>query len=86
MSTMPSAEARNTQSLGDQVRRAIVQLGYTEHGAIKCEFDGATVTLTGELSSFYLTQIAQTIAMRVPGVRRVNNEIQVRPEGGLEQA
>ncbi|MFT7634245.1 MAG: osmotically-inducible protein OsmY, partial [Mariniblastus sp.] len=32
----------------------------------------------GELSSFYLKQVAQSVAVKIPGVREVRNEIQVR--------
>lgn len=33
--------------------------------------------LTGQLKSFYLKQVAQSVAVKIPGVRSVRNEIEV---------
>ncbi|QDT32364.1 BON domain-containing protein [Thalassoglobus polymorphus] len=77
---MPNAISHETSTSKDLVRRvcrAITELGYPEHSSVKCESDGSTVTLNGKLSSFYLLQIAQAIAMEVPGVRTVVNKIEV---------
>jgi osmotically-inducible protein OsmY len=35
------------------------------------------VTLTGEVASYYLKQVAQTIVGRLPQVEQVNNELRV---------
>jgi osmotically-inducible protein OsmY len=35
------------------------------------------LTLTGAVGSFYLKQIAQTIVARVPGVGRIDNQLEV---------
>ncbi len=77
---MPNAISHETVTGQDLVRRvchAITELGYPEHSSVRCESDGSTVTLKGKLSSFYLLQIAQVIAMEVPGVRAVVNKIEV---------
>lgn len=65
-------------SLEDRVRISFEQLGYPQLNAIQCQATGDQMLLTGELSSFYLKQIAQSVAVKIPGVRIVQNEIQVR--------
>jgi osmotically-inducible protein OsmY len=35
------------------------------------------VVLTGSVRSFYLKQVAQTAVLRVPGVGRIRNDLQV---------
>lgn len=53
------------------------QLGYGGLRPLRCVIESGTVTLSGQVQSYYLKQIAQTTAMNVPGVRRVRNDIVV---------
>ena len=76
MSTSVSSPG-DTQ-LARRVENALQGLGYSQLTRIDCEADGTTVTLRGMLASFYLKQIAQTIALKIPGVHRVKNEIEVQ--------
>lgn len=69
---------KNEDSLIDQIQRTLACLGYAQLGGVRCIADGDEITLTGQLDSFYLKQVAQSVAIKVPGVRNVRNEIQVR--------
>ena len=62
---------------GRRVRNALLGLRYHECSDLLCEANGATVTIKGNLPSYHLKQMAQIIAMNVPGVRNVVNEITV---------
>ena len=63
--------------LATRVADALVKNGYLSATDFHCSSDGFTVRLTGTVSSFYYKAMAQTIAAKVPGVRRVANELQV---------
>ena len=65
------------QFLEELVRDSFEQLGYPQLTAVKCTADGDKMLLTGALSSFYLKQVAQSVAVKIPGVREVQNEIKV---------
>ena len=69
-------------SVDDQIARqarrqiATSHLGrWSDQLEIACQ-DGA-VMLTGQLPSFYLKQILQTIIRKVPGVREIENHVLV---------
>lgn len=74
---LAASDPKSSDALGRRVQNSIASLGYSEHAKVHCESEGATVFLSGNLSSYYLTQIAQAIAMKVPGVAKVVNEIHV---------
>lgn len=50
---------------------------------IVCDFDDGILTLRGRLPSFYLKQILQSIVKDVPGIARVNNQVDVVSAAGL---
>ncbi len=50
---------------------------YTGLTRVQCEFRAGQATLQGEVSSFYLKQLAQEIAKRVQGVEVVQNRLTV---------
>lgn len=80
MATPPHAigkERRTDEHLGQEVYDAIQKLGYVQLSRIDCEVDNSTVTLRGLIESFYLKQIAQTVAAKVPGIEQVRNELDV---------
>jgi osmotically-inducible protein OsmY len=73
------ADAKAPQlSLEDRVRLTFDQLGYPQLNSIHCVAKGDQMLLTGELNSFYLKQVAQSVVVKIPGVRTVRNEIEVR--------
>jgi BON domain len=51
---------------------------YPELRSVRCDFHEGVLTLRGRVSSFYTTQLAQTLAARIPGVEEVVNRIQVQ--------
>lgn len=65
-------------TLEDRVRLSFEQLGYPQLHSVRCTAEGDQMLLTGELHSFYLKQVAQSVAVKIPGVRVVRNEIEVR--------
>ena len=60
-----------------RVVSSLHNLGYVELNQIGCNVVRGQVTLCGEISSYYLKQVAQTIALKVPGVGQVFNNIDV---------
>lgn len=65
--------------LVNNVRASLGRLSYQQLNDVDCSVDGNNnVTLTGNLKSYYLKQIAQAIAIKVPGVGQVNNQILVK--------
>ena len=51
---------------------------YREVRKTTCLFHKGVLLLRGEVSSFYLKQIAQTVLMNVEGVKHIVNTIHVR--------
>jgi osmotically-inducible protein OsmY len=76
---MSNAEPHNDPiiSLENQVLRTFEQLGYPQLQGIACESDGDRIRLSGKLDSFYLKQVAQSVAVKVIGVTSVDNQITV---------
>jgi osmotically-inducible protein OsmY len=83
MITTPSPKRSLTKvdehnnDLGQRVHLTMQRLGYTELNTVKCSSYEGHIRLRGTLKSFYLKQVAQSIAMKTPGVRKVINEIDV---------
>lgn len=65
------------QALIDRIHQNLGRLGYVQLQNIKCFRDGDEIVLTGSLDSFYLKQVALSVAMKLPGVNNVRNEIMV---------
>ncbi|WP_442482476.1 BON domain-containing protein [Aeoliella sp. SH292] len=59
------------------VRSAYRRYGYTQLDKVDCHVDRSTLVLTGELPTYHLKQVAQTIAMSLPQVAYVDNRITV---------
>jgi len=52
----------------------------TPYGALRrisCEYHDGALILRGELPTYFLKQIAQTVVARLPGVAQVHNQIDV---------
>ena len=71
------AEEVPVLTLEDRVRISFEQLGYPQLNAVTCTAEGDRMRLTGTLNSFYLKQVAQSVAVKTPGVRAVENQITV---------
>lgn len=80
MSTDTNPTKAINHSLEQQVYQSIQRLGYLQLAHLECAVHDRQVTLYGESPSYYLKQLAQTVACQVPGVQKVVNKISVRPE------
>ncbi|TWT58024.1 BON domain protein [Thalassoglobus neptunius] len=68
----------NSGDLVTRVKLSLGKLSYHQLDDVSCSIErGNQVTLSGKLRSYYLKQIAQTIAQKVPGVVSVQNDILV---------
>lgn len=59
------------------VQEALHLAGYGELRRVVVECDGGAVTIAGGVPTYYLKQLAQNIALDVPGIERVRNELHV---------
>lgn len=60
-----------------EIHAALRTLGYSELLRVKVTVVDGSVQLCGELTSFYMKQLAQTAAMKTNGWRQLTNNIQV---------
>ncbi len=50
---------------------------YVELRGICCEFHEGVLTLRGQVPSYYLKQMAQSLVDRIPGVLQLDNQLDV---------
>lgn len=74
---MIQSNESSTSSVTDQIKAALNCLGYSQLNAVECVAEGDEILLRGQLHSFYLKQVAQSVAIKIPGVKNVRNEIEV---------
>jgi hypothetical protein len=81
------APTMQTDSTSDQLDHYCAalkrELGTSPYWSIRhlvCRIDRDRITVHGTVSSFYLKQIAQTVATKVAGIECVRSEIAVEPE------
>ncbi|MDH3718625.1 MAG: BON domain-containing protein [Planctomycetota bacterium] len=67
----------DTADLEAAVRRKILASPYVELRRMGCEYRNGVLTLRGRVTSYYLKQLAQTLAMQMEGVQMVNNRLVV---------
>jgi osmotically-inducible protein OsmY len=63
--------------LAERVERALHGTGYRSLRDIEISVQARLVTLRGRVPSYYLKQLAQTIALAVPGTKQVRNSLEV---------
>jgi osmotically-inducible protein OsmY len=69
-----SSDAETTRCIENLLRRS----GYTAlRDNLSCDCRDGVLTLVGHLPSFFLAQVAQSVALRAPGVQQVVNRIRV---------
>ena len=51
--------------------------GYPQLRNASCEFHEGVLTLRGQVSTFHLKQVAQTLVRRLEGVGEINNRLEV---------
>ena len=76
------------ESSGDVLERVHERLSQSCHFSrhwreILCDFQDGVLTLEGRLPSFYLKQVLQSIIRDVPGIQRINNQVDVVSAAGL---
>ena len=64
----------------EQIRQVLRGSGYSELRLVTVSARDEVVVLKGQVSCFYLKQIAQTVALAVPAVQKLSNELKVGPE------
>ncbi len=62
----------------ERIKSTFRQLGYPQLDGVNCQLSNRTVRLWGYVSSYYLKQVVQTVAMKCSGVCDVINDIEVR--------
>jgi osmotically-inducible protein OsmY len=50
---------------------------YPELRLVSCEFRNGVLTLQGQVSTFYVKQLAQSVVSRLKGIVEINNRIEV---------
>ena len=61
----------------EQIRRVLRESGYSELRLVAVSARDEVVVLEGQVSCFYLKQMAQTVALAVPEVQQLSNELKV---------
>ena len=84
---LPGADAETSDALRrPAIRReteaCLRRSGYLALRALTCEARDGVVRLHGRLPTYYLKQVAQSVASGVAGVRRVVNHIEVIAPAG----
>ena len=72
---VPAASGADFQA--EQIRRVLRESGYGELRLVAVTARDEVVVLEGQVSCFYLKQIAQTVALTVPEVHKLSNELKV---------
>ncbi|QDU14019.1 hypothetical protein CA11_18230 [Gimesia maris] len=63
-----------------RIESSIHQIGYPQLKTIRCESNGSTLILKGELSSYYQMQLALKIAVNEPWIDQIDNHIRIVPD------
>jgi len=66
--------------LADPAKFAQAKLAASPYAPLRrltCDSHEGVLSIRGQVSSFYLKQLAQTAVRGVPGVEEVNNQVQV---------
>jgi osmotically-inducible protein OsmY len=63
--------------VGERAESRLRRSAYRALQHISCGFGAGVLTLRGRLPSYYLKQVAQTVAATVEGVERIDNQIEI---------
>lgn len=67
----------NPQVAQAAIQDALHLAGYGELRRVQVECDCDAVTISGRVPTYYLKQLAQSIALDVPGIGQIRNELHV---------
>jgi osmotically-inducible protein OsmY len=65
------------QQLAERVERALRARGYWGLHSVRVSVNTRVVLLEGQVSSYYLKQLAQATALAVPGAHQIRNDLEV---------
>lgn len=65
------------QKIVDQACQALRTSGYTQLRHLQVSFEHGRMTLQGQLPTYYLKQVAQSVIQDVAGVREIDNDVKV---------
>ncbi len=68
----------SAMNLVEQLKKSFEHLGYPQLQAIQCSVEDGILRMTGQLDSFYLKQVAQSVAIKIMGPNFVQNQIEVK--------
>jgi osmotically-inducible protein OsmY len=80
------AGATVSTSIAEGVASRLRRSGYPTLANVSAEVHKGTLVLHGRLSTYYLKQVAQTLAAQVDGVEEVINRIEVVDSGSCRTA
>jgi osmotically-inducible protein OsmY len=85
-SKLPTEAVSCTEANGIQARAqaGLLASPYREVQKINCLFSNGVMLLRGQVSTFHMKQVAQTILMNIEGVNQIVNSIQVYPTESAE--
>ncbi len=86
--TSITPQCRNPQAIQAAIQGALDLTGHGELHRIHAEFDDGALTITGQVPTYYLKQLAQNVALTVPGIEQIHNELHVcwRPPSPLAES
>jgi len=73
----PSLALFQLESLAEEAERVLGESAYADLRRLRCDCTDGVVCIRGRVPSYFLKQMAQTAVSRIPGVRRVVNQITV---------
>lgn len=76
MSAM-NVPATERESPGEMARKILESSAYHSIRKLSCTFRNGELTLSGELPSYHLKQVAQTAVQGIKGIHKIDNQIEV---------
>ena len=73
MSLLFSGSSEVIESAKDSLQRKL----YTAAHGVSCDYCNGVLYLAGRSNSFYEKQMAQEVVLRLDGVQRIENQLQV---------
>ena len=77
--------SRPYRSVLDEIRTAFAENPYPAIRRVLWEFDGESLVLEGTLSSYYLKQVVCSAVVKVAGIRKIVDRLEVREAFGEER-
>lgn len=76
--THQSQNGMCSKSIEHAAVEELAAMGYAPLKQLRCGFRDGTLTLRGQVSSYYHKQLAQEAVRRLSGIRAIVNEVTVR--------